>query len=193
MNLAERSYNPAMPVELILGGARSGKSRCAEQRALDSGLAVTLIATAAPGDVEMRARIDTHRARRPNGWRTVEVSHDLAAAVAREARDDACVIVDCLTLWLSNLLSAGNSPGPDVGVIEAPAGFEAALAGFLEILPSLPGKVILISNEIGFGVVPLGALTRFFADEMGRLNQNVASRVARVTLMVAGLALELKP
>jgi adenosylcobinamide kinase/adenosylcobinamide-phosphate guanylyltransferase len=181
-----------MPLHLILGGARSGKSRHAEQLALAAGAPVTYIATARAGDAEMRARIAHHRQRRPAEWRTVEAPVDLAAALRDAAAPGRTVIVDCLTLWLNNLLFDGHSGNADEGAIEPPPAYAQQHAALLDGLAALPGTVLCVSNEIGFGVIPLGALTRFFADEMGRLNQAVAAQASRVTLMVAGLPLELK-
>ena len=217
-----------MPLHLILGGARSGKSRHAEQLALATHLPVTYIATAHAGDGEMAARISHHRDRRPASWRTVEAPVALAAALREAAAPGAVVLVDCLTLWLSNLLfeapppvaaqtGAGNAmdapaasgaaaapralvagapdiplkAGPDP-VFEPPARYARERAALLASLPALPGQIFCVSNEIGWGVVPMGALTRYFTDEMGRLNQDVAALAQRVTLTVAGLPLQLK-
>lgn len=165
-------------VELILGGARSGKSALAEQRARASGLFVAYIATGEAGDGEMAARIARHRARRPEEWACVEEPLRLAAALEAHAAPDRCVIVDCLTLWLTNVLLADC--------------LAEETAAFLEILPRLPGRVLLVSNEVGGGIVPENALARRFRDEQGRLNQQVAALCGRVTLVVAGLPLELK-
>jgi adenosylcobinamide kinase/adenosylcobinamide-phosphate guanylyltransferase len=181
-----------MSLHLILGGARSGKSGRAEQLALAAKAPVTYIATARGGDAEMRARIAHHQARRPRQWVTVEAPVALAQALRQAATPEGVVIVDCLTLWLTNLLFDGRAHDADEGVIEPPPAYAREHAALLDVLPTLPGTAILVSNEIGFGVVPLGALTRFFADEMGRLNQAVAALAPRVTLMVAGLPLELK-
>ena len=181
-----------MPLYLILGGARSGKSRHAEELATAAAAPVTYIATARGGDAEMRARIAHHRQRRPADWTTVEVPVELAAALRANAGPGRIVIVDCLTLWLSNLLFDGHCGNPDEGLVEPPPAYAQQRAAFLDTLPTLPGTIICVSNEIGFGVVPLGALTRFFADEMGRLNQAVAAQANQVTLMVAGLPLALK-
>jgi adenosylcobinamide kinase/adenosylcobinamide-phosphate guanylyltransferase len=181
-----------MPLHLILGGARSGKSRHAEQLAALTGAPVTYIATARGGDAEMRARIAHHRQRRPAAWVTVEAPMELGSALRASAGPARVVIVDCLTLWLSNLLFDSHGGNPDEGVIEPPTAYAQQRAALLDCLPTLPGTIICVSNEIGFGVVPLGALTRFFADEMGRLNQAVAAQAGQVTLMVAGLPLALK-
>jgi len=165
--------------ELILGGARSGKSALAVQRARCSGLAVTFVATATAGDAEMAERIARHRAARPLSWRVVEVPIALAAALRAECAPDRLVIVDCLTLWLANLMLA-----------EAPLAPECA--ALLDALPDLPGQVVLVANEVGLGIVPENALARRFRDEQGALNQAVAARCERVSLVAAGVALVLK-
>ena len=164
-------------IELVIGGARSGKSAHAEARARTSGLKVTYLATGEARDAEMGARITHHRARRPAGWRTVEEPLLLAAALRRAAAPDTCLLVDCLTLWLANVLFAER---------------DDEVAKLLETLPELPGRIILVSNEVGWGIVPENALARRFRDEQGRLNQRVAALADRVTLVAAGLALPLK-
>jgi adenosylcobinamide kinase/adenosylcobinamide-phosphate guanylyltransferase len=166
-------------LELILGGARSGKSALAVQTAGSSGLAVTVVATATADDAEMAERIARHRAARPRSWRVVEVPIGLAAALRAECAADRLVIVDCLTLWLSNLMLA-----------EAP--LERERAALLDALPALPGRVLLVTNEVGLGIVPENALARRFRDAQGALNQEVARRCDRVTLVTAGLPLVLK-
>ena len=189
--------------ELILGGARSGKSALAEQRARTSGLEVSTIATAEAGDAEMAARIAVHRARRPDHWRLVEEPIALAAVLRQEAAAERCVIVDCLTLWLSNLLGDGTETraarqggrgcglGADSAPVESPL-FVRERAALLDALPALPGHIILISNEVGMGIVPLGPLSRRFCDEAGRLHQDLARVCDRVILTVAGLPSMLK-
>ena len=167
-----------MSVELIIGGARSGKSSLAERRAGDAGLEVTYIATATAGDAEMLERIAHHRRRRPPYWLTIEEPLRLAATLRAETATNRCVLVDCLTLWLTNLLL-----GP---------GVEPERTMFLDALPALPGRVILVSNEVGWGIVPSNELGRRFADEQGRLNQAIAAASDRVTLVAAGLPIELK-
>lgn len=165
--------------ELILGGARSGKSALAERLAMESGLAVTYIATATAGDAEMAERIAHHRARRPAGWALTEEPVHLAAALRRVAAPERCLLVDCLTLWLSNLVAEEDL-------------FQRERAALLEALPSLPGRLILVSNEVGMGIVPLGELSRRYCDEAGRLHQALASLCNRVILVAAGLPLVLK-
>ncbi|HKJ76213.1 MAG TPA: bifunctional adenosylcobinamide kinase/adenosylcobinamide-phosphate guanylyltransferase [Gammaproteobacteria bacterium] len=166
--------------ELILGGARSGKSALAEQRLRDADRSVVYVATAEAGDEEMAARIAHHRERRPAAWALVEEPLALAGALEAEAAAGRALLVDCLTLWLTNLLAAGEER------------FEAERRAFLEVLPDLPGHVILVSNEVGLGIVPDNPLARRFRDEAGRLNQAVAARCERVTFVAAGLPLELK-
>lgn len=164
-------------IELILGGARSGKSRHAQQRAQESGLEVVYCATAQALDDEMQNRIAQHRADRPAGWRTIEEPLQLAAILAREAAPSRCLLIDCLTLWLSNVLLKKR---------------EEEIGKLLRVLPTLPGHLILVSNEVGFGIVPDNALARRFRDEQGRLNQYIAALADRVTLVAAGLPLVLK-
>lgn len=166
---------------LILGGARSGKSALAERLAMASGSEVIYIATAQANDGEMAARIAHHRASRPADWRSVEEPLALAATLRQHARADRCLLVDCLTLWLSNLLGHDDQ-----------GRFAQERDALLEVLPALAGQVLLVSNEVGLGIVPMGALTRRFVDEAGRLHQALAERCERVLFVAAGLPLVLK-
>lgn len=168
-------------IELVLGGARSGKSRYAEQRALDSGRQCFYIATAEARDEEMRRRIETHKQRRAPGWTTVEAPLDLGGALSRCDGADRCILVDCLTLWITNLLHA--EPGIDL---------KACKQELLEVLPRLTADVWLVSNEVGWGIVPMGELSRRFVDEAGWLHQDLARICNRVTLMAAGLPMIVK-
>ncbi|WP_104098581.1 bifunctional adenosylcobinamide kinase/adenosylcobinamide-phosphate guanylyltransferase [Stutzerimonas kunmingensis] len=168
-------------LELILGGARSGKSRFAERLAADSGLAVTYIATSQPLDGEMTERIAHHRERRPAHWTLVEEPLQLARVLREQAAANRCLLVDCLTLWLTNLL-----------MLDDAARLAEERNALLECLDGLPGRILLVSNETGLGVVPLGELTRCYVDEAGWLHQAVAERAQRVTFMVAGLPMTLK-
>lgn len=166
---------------LILGGARSGKSALAERLAAASGHEVVYIATAQARDEEMAARIAHHRAQRPAHWVSVEEPLSLAAALEAHARPGRCVLVDCLTLWLSNLLG------------EADGGrFTQERDALLQLLPSLKGQVLMVSNEVGLGVIPMGELTRRFVDEAGRLHQTLAAQCERVLFVTAGLPMPLK-
>ena len=168
-------------LQLILGGARSGKSRLAEKLASDSGLTVTYIATSQPLDGEMNARVALHRQRRPDSWGLVEEPVELARVLRENAAADRCLLVDCLTLWLTNLLMLDDTQRLAV---------ERDL--LLHTLASLPGEIIFVSNETGLGVVPLCELTRRYVDEAGWLHQALAERCQRVVLTVAGLPLTLK-
>ncbi|MBW7861549.1 MAG: bifunctional adenosylcobinamide kinase/adenosylcobinamide-phosphate guanylyltransferase [Rhodocyclaceae bacterium] len=180
-----------MPAHLILGGARSGKSRHAEHCAQSHGGPVTVIATATALDAEMAARIARHRADRPADWHTLEVPHALAAALKAVAAPDRCILVDCLTLWLTNLL-ASTPELPDPPDAQALQDFQRERAALLDVLPILPGRILLVANETGFGLVPQTPLGRLFRDEAGRLNQDLAARCDEVSLVVAGLPLRLK-
>ena len=180
-----------MTCELILGGARSGKSREAERRAADSGLAVTVIATAEALDAEMAARIRRHQDDRPAGWRTVEAPVALADALRAEAAAERCVIVDCLTLWLSNLLADAHALPAGATAEELPL-FRRERDALLAVLPTLPGRILFVANEVGLGLVPETPLGRLFRDEAGRLNQAVAALCPRVVFVAAGLPLVLK-
>jgi adenosylcobinamide kinase/adenosylcobinamide-phosphate guanylyltransferase len=193
-------YNPRFPLtlmltmkQLILGGARSGKSLLAERRAADSGRRVVYLATAEAKDGEMQRRIDHHRTRRPPEWECAEETLHLAARLRQLATPDTCILVDCLTLWLSNLLFAGQAAAQaEAGeTVDCPL-LVGETGALLETLPRLPGQVILVSNEVGWGIVPMSPLSRLFADEQGRLNQRLAAVCDRVTLVAAGLPLELK-
>lgn len=183
-----------MPMhELILGGCKSGKSRCAEQRVAawlaQPGHDAVLIATALPGDEEMRQRIARHRAERAlalPGLRTLDVPQALPQAIVDEAAPQRLLAIDCLTLWLTQALMPLQGAGLDA---EALAAQEAAL---LAALAQARGPVAMVSNEIGLGVMPMGADTRRFVDALGNLHQRVARLCSRVTLMVAGLEVAVK-
>lgn len=168
-------------LQLILGGARSGKSRLAEELATRSGLAVTYIATSQPVDGELNQRVALHRQRRPDSWGLVEEPLALARVLREHAASDHCLLVDCLTLWLTNLLMLDDAER-----------LAAELQALLDSVLDLPGEIIFVSNETGLGVVPLGELTRRYVDEAGLLHQALAERCQRVVLTVAGLPLTLK-
>jgi adenosylcobinamide kinase / adenosylcobinamide-phosphate guanylyltransferase len=170
----------ALPaVTLVLGGARSGKSRYAEDLIERAAACGTYCATAEPGDAEMQARIATHRARRGPFWHTVEEPLSLAAVVAAEASAERPLMIDCLTLWLSNLMLAGRSS-------------EEETVTFAAALRLAAGPIVLVANEVGLGLVPETALGRSFRDAAGRLNQEIAAVADRVAFIVAGLPLMLK-
>ncbi len=168
--------------ELILGGARSGKSGEAEHLARTSGLDVVYVATASVGDAEMERRVETHRLRRPEHWSTVEAPLQLASVLKREARRDRCILIDCLTLWITNALLED----------EQGTTWREERSAFLETVAQLPGYILMVSNEVGWGIVPMGELNRRFVDEAGLLHQELAQLCDRVTLTVAGLPLRIK-
>ncbi len=183
--------------ELILGGQRSGKSRRAEMLArlwLDAapGHQAVLIATATPWDQEMRERIARHRqdrAERVPGMRTVEEPLQLSQALTQHSSARTLVVVDCLTLWLTNLLMPAETSEAN----RPPALDPQAQAALLLIaIRACAGPLVLVGNEIGLGVIPMGRETRAFVDTLGRLNQEVAAACERVTFMAAGLPLTLK-
>ena len=171
-----------MGLTLIIGGARSGKSAraqaMAEAEARARGGTPVLIATAEALDAEMAERIARHRAERGPGWRTVEAPRDPAAAL-HDLRAEDCAVLDCLTLWLSNLMLAE-------------ADLEAAADALLAAAAQTPADVVMVANEVGLGIVPENALARRFRDEAGRLNRRVADQAGRVIVMFAGQALTLK-
>ena len=164
-------------ISLVLGGARSGKSRFAESLLASSAGRRIYLATAAPGDEEMRERIAEHQARRGAGWRTVESPLDIAAVIAAAGQD--AVLLDCLTLWLANLMAAGRDTAQ-------------ATRELCQAFDRAASSVVLVSNEVGLGIVPDNALGRAFRDEAGRLNQAMAARADRVFFLAAGLPLTLK-
>lgn len=169
--------------QLILGGARSGKSTLAERLATESSEEVTYIATAAltQNDVAMEQRIRVHRDRRPDTWQLIEEPLNLAQALTLNCGTGRFLIVDCLTLWLSNIL-----------LLDEGRHFKQQTTALLSVLPELQGNLILVSNEVGLGIVPLGEISRRFQDESGWLHQQVAKLCDRVILTVAGLPLTLK-
>jgi adenosylcobinamide kinase/adenosylcobinamide-phosphate guanylyltransferase len=176
----------AHQITLVLGGARSGKSAFAEKLALEHGQCVYL-ATAECSDDEMKRRIAGHRARRAEQvrstprrrWRTVEAPIDLAAAIRREAAPQQCLLVDCLTVWLGNLMHHEQD-------------IDSAREALLESLAEAPGPMVLVASEVGLGIVPDNALARRFRDHAGLLNQAIAAIAGQVVFVVAGLPLILK-
>jgi adenosylcobinamide kinase/adenosylcobinamide-phosphate guanylyltransferase len=174
----DRSGTAVSLLTLVLGGARSGKSRHAETLVTAMPLPWIYVATGEPLDEEMVGRIAAHRARRDNRWRTVEAPRDLAGALTA-APVGASILVDCLTLWLSNLMLA------QVDVEVHVERFEGALSQMI-------GSVVLVANEVGLGIVPDNALARRFRDAAGNLNQRLAVRADHVALLVAGIPLKVK-
>ena len=168
--------------ELILGGARSGKSSYAETRASESGLDVLYIATAQAFDDEMQQRIQHHQQQRPEQWRLIEEPINLISVLKQHASTSTCILVDCLTLWLSNQLCSE----------EHKEKIEKNIDELINILTDLPGIIIFVSNEVSMGIVPMGEVNRQFVDEAGRLHQRLAAVSDKVTLMVAGIPNRIK-
>lgn len=177
---------------LILGGARSGKSAHAEGLAASTGKAVVYLATAQARDDEMTARIASHRQQRPASWTTIEEPLTLGDTLLAHSRSTNVVLIDCLTVWLSNLLFADGLEFPEVGRIAAPPTFVHQRSRFMQALAQAEGDVVLVSNEVGMGIIPQGAITRWYVDEAGRLHQAVAAICERAVLIVAGQPLLLK-
>ncbi|HEX3179581.1 MAG TPA: bifunctional adenosylcobinamide kinase/adenosylcobinamide-phosphate guanylyltransferase [Methylomirabilota bacterium] len=165
----------------VLGGARSGKSRFALE-SQPATARVTVVATAQAGDADMAARIARHRAERPRAWRTVEEPYDLVARVRDACADADAVLVDCLTLWVSNLMLRGDA---DAWIVKQ-------AAELADLLPTVSAALTLVSNEVGEGVHPATEDGRRFRDLLGAVNQRIAAAAARVVFMVAGLPLVVK-
>ncbi len=168
----------SLPLTLVLGGARSGKSRYAEQLVMAAPAPWTYVATAEPFDDEMRARIAEHKSRRGADWQTIDAPTDLAGAI-EDAPKDRIVLVDCLTLWLNNLMFR------KINIETAIENLEAALV-------ARGAPTVLVSNEVGFGIVPDNAEARRFRDLQGRLNQRIAAMAGQVVLLVAGIPVLVK-
>jgi adenosylcobinamide kinase/adenosylcobinamide-phosphate guanylyltransferase len=175
-----RNFASALPaVTLVLGGARSGKSRFAESIIAAAPGPWVYLATGEAGDAEMAARIRHHRERRGEGWITIEETLDLPGALHRAAGKGRAILVDCLTLWVSNLMAASRDVKPET---------ERLIAA----LPQVAAPIIFVANEVGLGIVPDNPLARRFRDLQGRLNQDLAAEAARVVMMVAGVAVPVK-
>ncbi|KHN67553.1 bifunctional adenosylcobinamide kinase/adenosylcobinamide-phosphate guanylyltransferase [Acinetobacter calcoaceticus] len=168
-------------LQLILGGARSGKSRLAEQTTISMQLAVTYVATAQALDPEMQNRIAHHQNQRPAHWSLVEEPLFLAKTLQKIDRPNQIILVDCLTLWLTNLL-----------LLEDQNVQEFECEQLIDVLPKLQSEIILVSNETGLGVVPLGEISRRFVDEAGRLHQALGQIADKVMFCVAGFPMILK-
>ncbi|MCC3304477.1 bifunctional adenosylcobinamide kinase/adenosylcobinamide-phosphate guanylyltransferase [Sneathiella sp. HT1-7] len=166
-------------ITLVLGGARSGKSRCAENLAIESGLSRLYLATAQAFDSEMENRIARHQEDRGSGWKTVEEPLDLSGAIITHSAKGRIILVDCLTLWLSNLM-ASNRP------------IKEEFEQLIDTIKALPGPLVLVSNEVGQGIVPDNALSRAFRDHAGRLHQQIAEIADEVYFITAGLPQKLK-
>lgn len=168
--------------ELILGGARSGKSYFAETRAIESGLDVIYVATAQALDSEMQQRIKHHQQQRPSHWQLIEEPLELTSVLKENSNNSTCILVDCLTLWISNQLCSDEHKN----------NIEKNVKDLVNLVSTLPGKIIFVSNEVSMGIIPLGEINRQFVDESGRLHQRLAAVCERVILMVAGIPSAIK-
>ncbi len=172
-------------IELVLGGARSGKSRYAEQQAINSDKQVIYIATAEAKDAEMQTRIIRHRQDRPQHWKTVEEPIKLADTIAKHSSENTCLLIDCLTLWLTNILF-------DIQGELNQTVFEKETNALFDRLLTFSGQLIMVTNEVGLGIVSMDRMTRRFVDEAGFLHQKIAALSDRVVFITAGLPQVLK-
>lgn len=168
--------------ELILGGARSGKSHYAEVCAAETGLDVLYVATAQAFDEEMQKRIQQHQQQRPSHWKLIEEPINLLSVLQNNASTTTCILVDCLTLWLSNQLCSDKHKSQ----------LHKNIDNLINTLPTLSGNIIFVSNEVSMGIIPMGEINRQFVDEAGRLHQRLAAVCDNVTLMVAGIPNHIK-
>ncbi|MCK4842979.1 MAG: bifunctional adenosylcobinamide kinase/adenosylcobinamide-phosphate guanylyltransferase [Methylococcales bacterium] len=172
-------------IELVLGGVRSGKSHYAQQQALESGKRVVYLATAEAGDAEMQIRIKRHQRDRPQHWRTIEEPIKLAEVIQQYNKTNSCVLVDCLTLWLTNIMFDKQSE------LQLSL-FEKETQALFTALTDFSGYIILVTNEVGLGVVAMDKMTRRFVDEAGLLHQKIATLSDKVVMVSAGLPQILK-
>jgi adenosyl cobinamide kinase/adenosyl cobinamide phosphate guanylyltransferase len=180
---------------LIIGGARSGKSDLAQRLAAGSNRDVLFVATAEARDDEMRARIARHRSSRPENWSTLEEPVDVVNVLRAQTRPDACVVLDCVTLWISNILELELAAAEGTRAEHGDAAIDRAIGrarALLDWYDTFGGELIVVSNETGMGVVPMTALGRAFRDALGAVNRLIAGRADRVYHLVAGLGIELK-
>lgn len=179
----------------VLGGARSGKSRFAQKLAESRGGEVLFVATAEPLDRDMRERIEKHRRERPDSWRTIEAPIDLAARIENNLNGATVVLVDCLTLLVSNLLlgqERGFPPTAEIPADEAESRILQEIHALVRLMRSAPAAFVIVSNEVGWGIVPESRLARIYRDILGRANQLVAEHADEVYLMAAGIPLKVK-
>ena len=175
---------------LIVGGARSGKSRFAQELAEKTGKAVLFVATAEAGDEEMSRRIEKHRKSRPASWRTLEATCNLSGRISREISGEGVVIIDCITLLVNNITGSYGNRGSEDVVEEK---VTAEISELIECIDQTDARFIIVSNEVGLGLVPANKLGRLYRDILGRANQLLARRADEVYLMVCGLPVAIKP
>ena len=179
---------------LITGGARSGKSRYAQELALKTGKPVLFVATAEPGDEEMRPRIENHRKSRPASWNTLEATWGLGNRIKQDGGEAEVVIIDCITLLVNNILGKhGDQTGENIDFPAAEKEVNSEISQLAECIRTVDAFFILVTNEVGTGLVPANKIGRLYRDLLGRANQLLAAEVDEVYLMVAGLPLRIKP
>jgi adenosylcobinamide kinase/adenosylcobinamide-phosphate guanylyltransferase len=177
-----------LKITLILGGARSGKSRLAQEMASKAGGGVLFVATAEPGDEEMKRRIEMHRQNRPPGWRTLEATTGLGEKITPQLGAAKTVIIDCITLLVSNIL--GQHPGADEAALHKAV--SAEIDGLLDVIKQADARFIIVSNEVGLGLVPPDPASRHYRDLLGQANQRLAARADAVYLLIAGIPVAIK-
>ncbi len=179
---------------LIIGGARSGKSHFAQELALKSGKPVLFVATAVAGDEEMRQRIEEHRRARPAAWRTLEVTTHVGNHIVKKIGAAQVVIVDCITLLVSNILGQyTDQAGEQIDTPLIEKGVISEISELIECINRVDASFIIVTNEVGMGLVPANQMGRLYRDLLGRANQLLAERADEVYLMVAGLPVKIKP
>ncbi|MDP2744554.1 MAG: bifunctional adenosylcobinamide kinase/adenosylcobinamide-phosphate guanylyltransferase [Dehalococcoidia bacterium] len=178
---------------LILGGLRSGKSRFAVELAARRGRRVLFVATATAGDAEMKRRIELHRKARPPGWRTLEVPREVGQSILRGLGDAEVVVVDCLTLLVSNVMQGGGQAAIRAGQEALGKAVLEEMEWLVKCMEESPADFIVVSNEVGAGIVPVNRLARVYSELLGQANQIVAAKADEVYLMVAGIPVPIKP
>lgn len=178
-----------MTCTFILGGARSGKSTLAQKMGEEAGGEVLFVATAEAGDEDMKARIDAHQRSRPAGWHTLEATHDLGLQILQQARTANTIIIDCITLLVSNIFQLHDWK-EDAELMETAVRKE--ITGIINCMEAVPAHFIIVSNEIGLGIVPADRVSRIYRDVLGRANQLLANHADTVYLLVAGIPVTVK-
>jgi len=178
-----------LKVTLIIGGARSGKSRLAQEMAREGGGEVLFVATAEAGDDEMERRIEAHRRSRPPYWKTLEVTANIGARISAETGSAVTVVVDCITLLVSNVFEEHGWSADDEEMEQA---IEAEIKGLIDCIDRSQARFIIVTNEVGLGIIPADRVSRLYRDLLGRANRMLAARADEVLLMVAGIPVAIK-
>lgn len=180
-------------ITLLLGGVRSGKSDYAENIAVRSGLSVTYLATAKDLDAELNERVTHHQNSRPAHWKCIDVPVHLADAIRANSRPDCCLIVDCLFMWIKNLIMEDNKfCTENSSSIKLGKTFEHEIKQLFDVIPDVQGKLIFISNEVGMGSISTTTFSKLLTNELGHINQQIAKVCSHVYLLVAGLPITVK-